>query len=156
MANYFIKGSEWRKWDLHVHSPKVFLANEFGDTSVDDFVNKISESEIVAIGLTNYFRFDDTELGEIKDKLTKKGIVVFPNLEFRTQPPNKENEEMHIHVLFSNNIPVKNITNFLGRLKTVDGKYCKDNMRLLRKGREYCLMLLSSELRLIHRSSGST
>lgn len=120
------RGSEWRKWDLHVHSPKVFLNNQFGTTSNDDFVNKISESGIVAVGLTNYFRFDDAELGEIKDKLNKKGIVVFPNIEFRTQPPNKENEEMHIHVLFSDSVSIQKIKNFLGRLKTVDQKYCKD------------------------------
>lgn len=120
------RGSEWRKWDLHVHSPKVFLNNQFGAISNDDFVNKISESGIVAVGLTNYFRFDDAELGEIKDKLNKKGIVVFPNIEFRTQPPNKENEEMHIHVLFSDSVSIQKIKNFLGRLKTVDQKYCKD------------------------------
>jgi len=120
------RGSEWRKWDLHVHSPKVFLNNQFGTTSVDDFVNKISDSGIVAVGLTNYFRFDDSELGEVKDKLNKKGIVVFPNIEFRTQPPNKENEEMHVHVLFSDTVSTQKITNFLGRLKTVDQKYCKD------------------------------
>ena len=46
---------------MHVHSPKVFLNNQFGSTSNDDFVNKISESGIVAVGLTNYFRFDDAE-----------------------------------------------------------------------------------------------
>lgn len=123
---YLAKGSIWRKWDLHIHSPKAFLNNQFSTVSTDDFVNKISESEIVAVGLTNYFRFDDSELGEIKNKLTEKGIVVFPNIEFRTQPPNKENEEMHIHVLFSNEVSNQKITNFLGRLKTVDGKYCKD------------------------------
>ena len=111
---------------MHVHSPKVFLNNQFGSTSNDDFVNKISESGIVAVGLTNYFRFDDAELGEIKNKLNKKGIVVFPNIEFRTQPPNKENEEMHIHVLFSDSVSIQKIKNFLGRLKTVDRKYCKD------------------------------
>lgn len=120
------RGSEWRKWDLHVHSPKVFLNNQFNTISSDDFVNKIYESEIVAVGLTNYFRFDDSELGEIKDKLIEKGIVVFPNIEFRTQPPNKENEEMHVHVLFSNSVSTQKIKNFLGRLKTVDQKYCKD------------------------------
>src|SRR3989344_535916 len=97
MENSQNKGSIWRKWDLHIHSPKVFLNNQFGNISTDDFVNKISESEIVAVGLTNYFRFDDSELGEIKNKLTARGIVVF-----------------------------QKIKNFLGRLKTVDGKYCKD------------------------------
>src|SRR3989338_2335348 len=126
MENSQNKGSILRKWDLHIHSPKVFLNNQFGNVNTDDFVNKISESEIVAVGLTNYFRFDDLELGEIKNKLTAKGIVVFPNIEFRTQPPNKENEEMHVHVLFSNDVSIQKITNFLGRLKTVDGKYCKD------------------------------
>ena len=126
MENNQNKGSIWQKWDLHTHSPKVFLNNQFGNVSVDDFVNKISESEIVAVGLTNYFRFDDSEFGEIKNKLIEKDIVVFPSIEFRTQPPNKENEEMHVHVLFSNEVSIQKITNFLGRLKTVDGKYCKD------------------------------
>jgi len=120
------RGSEWQKWDLHVHSPKVFLNNQYGNASAEDFVNKLVDSKITAVGLTNYFRFDDEELGDIKDKLTAKGITVFPNIEFRTQPPNKENEEMHVHVLFSNDVSSQKIKNFLGRLKTVDGKYCKD------------------------------
>ena len=66
MENNQNKGSIWRKWDLHIHSPKVFLNNQFSNASTDDFVKKISESEMVAVGLTNYFRFDDSELGEIK------------------------------------------------------------------------------------------
>ncbi len=33
---------------------------------------------------------------------------------------------MHIHVLFSNEVSTDKIKNFLGRLKTVDEKYCKD------------------------------
>ncbi len=120
------RGSTWRKWDLHLHSPKVFLNNKFGKTSVEEFVNKISESGIVAIGLTNYFRFNDSELEELKSKLSQKGIVVFPNLEFRIQPPNKRNEEMHVHVLFSDKVSIQKIKSFLTRLKTIDGKYCKD------------------------------
>lgn len=126
MTSAYPKGSEWRKWDLHVHSPKVFLNNQFGSITTDDFVNKISDSEIVAVGLANYFRFDDAELGEIKNKLNQNGITVFPNIEFRTHPSNKENEEMHVHVLFSDEVSEQKIKNFLGRLKTVDGKYCKD------------------------------
>jgi len=120
------RGSIWRKWDLHIHSPKTFLNKQFNGVSADDFVNKVSESEIVAVGLTNYFRFDGSELEDIKRKFVAKGIVVFPNIEFRTQPPNKENQEMHIHVLFSDEVSINKIENFLGRLKTVDGKYCKD------------------------------
>lgn len=119
-------GSLWNRWDLHLHSPKCFLANEYSNCTTDDFVKSVVEAEIKAIGLTNYFRFDEAELGEIKQQLNNKGVVVFPNLEFRTQPPNKENDEMHIHIIFSDTIALSKIQNFLGRLKTVDDKYCKD------------------------------
>lgn len=120
------RGSEWRKWDLHMHSPFSFLNNQFGNVNIDRFVEKIRESGVVAVGLTNYFRFDDSELTEIIGKLAKKEIVVFPNIEFRTHPKNKENEAMHVHLLFSNTVSTQNITNFLGRLKTLDGNYCRD------------------------------
>ena len=93
----FSRGSEWQKWDLHMHSPKVFLNNQFDSSSVDNFMGKICESGIVAVGLTNYFRFDDSELKEIKNKLTEKNIVVFPNLEFKTQPlPSGDILSLHI------------------------------------------------------------
>lgn len=122
----YIRGSEWRKWDLHIHTPKTFLANEYTGCSIDDFVNELVAKSIAAVGLTNYFRFADEELDEIKTKLQAKGITVFPNLEFRTQPQNKENEEMHIHIIFSDTLSKSSIEGFLGRLKTVDDKYCKD------------------------------
>src|SRR3989344_1307526 len=120
------RGSLWNKWDLHMHSPKTFLANRYNNCSVEDFVESIDDAGNKAVGLTNYFRFDEDELGDIKQKLNNKGIVVFPNLEFRTQPPNKENDEMHVHIIFSDTTPLTKIQGFLGRLKTVDDKYCKD------------------------------
>ena len=120
------RGSEWRKWDLHIHSPKTFLANEYNGCSIDDFVNEIEAKGIAVVGLTNYFHFADNELDEIRKKLEGKGIVVFPNLEFRTQPKNKDNEEMHTHIVFSDKLPKTKIEGFLGRLKMVDDKYCKD------------------------------
>jgi hypothetical protein len=120
------QGSTWKKWDLHIHSPKSFLNNEYGNCNIDDFVKKVVESGVEAIGLTNYFRFDDDELGIIKKKLNDSGVVVFLNLEIRTQPKNKDNDEMHIHLIFSDQTPENKIKGFLGRLKTIDDKYCKD------------------------------
>lgn len=120
------RGSLWNKWDLHLHSPKAFLANGYNDCSTEDFVQAIVNAGIKAVGLTNYFRFADEDLGDIKQKLNDNGIIVFPNLEFRTQPPNKENDEMHVHIIFSDTTPLTKIQGFLGRLKTVDDKYCKD------------------------------
>ena len=120
------RGSEWQKWDLHIHSPKTFLSNQYGGCSDDEFIQKIKNEGISCIGLTNYFKFED-DFAERKYKIEQEGIVVFPNLEFRTQPQNKEKQEIHLHILFSNQVPIDDINSFLGRLKTVDGKkYCKD------------------------------
>jgi len=34
----FPKGSIWRKWDLHIHTPESVLCNEFGN-NWDDYIN---------------------------------------------------------------------------------------------------------------------
>lgn len=38
MVDYtkFPKGSEWRKWDLHIHTPASALNNQFNGTDIDD------------------------------------------------------------------------------------------------------------------------
>jgi len=120
------RGSTWNKWDLHIHSPKTFLNNCFNNCAVDQYVQKIVDENIRAVGLTNYFKFDSEELSEIKKKLNNKSVVVFPCVEFRTQPQNKDKEEMHVHVLFSDVVDISKIEGFLNRLKTIDDKYCQN------------------------------
>ena len=122
------RGSVWRKWDLHIHSPQAFLNNKYknkGET-VDQFVNKIVASDISVVGLTNYFRFDKEELTSIKDKLKAKGIVVFPNIELRIEQRNKDKQAINIHILFSDKTPTVKIERFLVRLKMIDQRYCPD------------------------------
>lgn len=60
MINQISRGSEWHKWDLHLHSCYSELNNCFshdttGEICEDDFVNCIKQSGLSAIGLTNYF-----------------------------------------------------------------------------------------------------
>ena len=47
MATNFNRGSEWRKWDLHVHTPKSIVNNYGGDTNTiwDKYIDAL-ESEI--------------------------------------------------------------------------------------------------------------
>ena len=121
-------GSRWRKWDLHVHTPKTFLNNsKYSNISIDQFIDEIHDSGITAVGLTNYFKFHDSELEEIKEELDKKGINVFPNVELRISDKNKKNDYIHIHILFSNNVSIKKIKKFLSAIKTdIDEEPCQD------------------------------
>ena len=107
------RGSEWRKWDLHLHSPYTFL-NKYNSTD-DEFVNKIINEKISCIGLTNYFKFDDNEFA-LKEKLERNDITVFLNLELRLDYQNKEDDCLDLHVIFSNLIPKEQIIKFLNNM----------------------------------------
>ena len=55
------RGSEWRKWDLHVHTPFSELNNGFGsdwDTYVTKLFKAAIESDVKAIGITDYFSIE--------------------------------------------------------------------------------------------------
>ena len=60
MSNKNTRGSEWRKWDLHVHTPESGMANEFSnwDSYVKALFSKAIENNIAAIGITDYFTID--------------------------------------------------------------------------------------------------
>ncbi len=114
------KGLSWHKWDLHVHTPHTHL-NKAYKCSEEDFIQKLCTSEIDCIGLTNYFKFDEEEF-DLKEKIEKRGIKVFYNLEVRLDYQNNKNEFLDFHIIFSDEILSDNIKRFLSDMKaTIDG-----------------------------------
>src|SRR5688500_11752759 len=91
------RGSQWNKWDLHVHTPASILNSEFGndwDAYIKDLFSKAIDKQIVAIGITDYFSVkgyrkiredylnNDTKLAELfrEDEIEKiRNILVVPN-----------------------------------------------------------------------------
>ncbi len=114
------KGSSWHKWGLHVHTPYTHL-NKAYQCSEEDFIQKLCTSEINCIGLTNYFKFNEKEFA-LKEKIEKRGIKVFYNLEVRLDYKNNKNEFLDFHIIFSDEILSDNIKRFLSDMKaTIDG-----------------------------------
>ncbi len=109
------KGSSWHKWDLHAHTPYTHL-NKAYQCSEDDFIQELCKNEIACIGLTNYFKFDEKEFA-LKEKIEKKGIKVFYNLEVRLDYKNNKNEFLDFHIIFSDEILSDNIKRFLSNMK---------------------------------------
>lgn len=116
-------GSEWNKWDLHLHTPHTKLSNQFtgqGDL-MKAFSEKIESSDVIAFGITDYFccenYFKLTEAHREQYPHSKKLLLL--NIEFRLNVAvNKQGEEVNIHVLFSNEVPKQRIDAFLQTLKT--------------------------------------
>ncbi|GAA7224573.1 PHP-associated domain-containing protein [Helicobacter pylori] len=109
------KGSSWHKWDLHAHTPHTHL-NKAYKCSEEDFIQKLCTSEIDCIGLTNYFKFDEEEF-DLKEKIEKRGIKVFYNLEVRLDYQNSKNQCLDFHIIFSDKVSSDGIKKFLSNMK---------------------------------------
>ena len=116
------RGSEFRKWDLHIHSPYTIVNNQFGlsdgegEIDEDKFIQKIKESNISAVGLTNYFNFTEDDF-KLKNKLNRQGIATFLNLEVRLSNINKTDQLFDYHIIFDNELKDVTIKNLLAQLK---------------------------------------
>jgi hypothetical protein len=125
----YSKGSEWRKWDLHVHSPASYC-NGFSDW--DGYVKKLNEvtkqKGIKALGITDYFSIEGYEklMADYKGKLENVELIL-PNIEFRLdnivyKRGSKEAKRLNFHVIFSNEVSPQDIkTQFLGELHFYKG-----------------------------------
>lgn len=97
------RGSEWNKWDLHIHSPSTILNNCFkGDW--DGYFERLESLEgFVALGITDYYNID----GYLKVKEAKKNgrlsniDLILPNIEFRLDLPTQNRRAINYHVIFS-------------------------------------------------------
>ncbi len=125
------RGSEWNKWDLHIHSPLTWLENRYGnsDEAIESFIGKIKAENIKVVGLTNYFNFAGKEIEgdkSIKARLEKEGIVVFPCLEFRLEAQNGQGDRINQHILFRDDLDCSEIKYFLHTLQTIGGSLCEN------------------------------
>jgi hypothetical protein len=110
MANPYLRGSIWRRWDLHVHTPESF-EQSFGGW--DPFLNALrAVRDVSVLGVTDYFSINGYRklraLRQLKD-LTNFDLVL-PNIELRldTFVPKRADgtklRRLNYHVLFSDEL----------------------------------------------------
>ncbi len=122
----FPKGSEWRLWDLHIHTPASFhwSGEKFGAdvvkncSLVDAMIDAVNKSEPAVFALQDYFTFDGWF--KLKERLLQPGApiltkTVFPGIELRLSAPMEH--RLNAHVIFSNEITDQYLRDFLARLR---------------------------------------
>jgi predicted ATPase len=102
-VNDFSKGSLWRIWDLHVHTPKSY-GGDYGD-----FIKNAEKCKSSVLGINDYCSIDGYEeilkLGGVKDK------VLFPVVELRMDnllqtKKNPNGIRINFHIIFDNDIEI--------------------------------------------------
>jgi len=114
------KGSIWRIWDLHIHSPATYG----GDYNT--FVSNLKDSNVDVIGINDYCSLKGYEevmkLGGVPNK------VVFPVVEFRMHTllntkKNPNGVKINFHIIFDNDLQIfTKIETWLKSLKCIGEK----------------------------------
>lgn len=120
--NNFAKGSEWSKWDLHIHTP-YSIYQKYGDQNWENFIEALERlpSDVKVIGITDYYFIDGYEkVMEYKNKGRLNNIdKIFPILEFRIDTFGSGNEnklqKINLHILFD--INEDNLINDIKKIK---------------------------------------
>jgi energy-coupling factor transporter ATP-binding protein EcfA2 len=137
-SSLFPRGSEWRRWDLHIHTPHSALHHQFGndfDAYALALFTKAAAAGIAVIGITDYFTIEGYKalrtLVENEHRLTTvlgaelaavaRQIVLLPNVEFRARDViiKKDSQaRINFHVMFSDELtPAEIEERFLHRLQ---------------------------------------
>jgi hypothetical protein len=99
------RGSEWRRWEPHIHAPGTVLNNQFG--GADPWGNYLNTLEgltptIEAVGVTDYYVTDTYE--EVLRQKTAGRLpnikLIFPNIEVRLDVSAKSGF-VNVHLLVS-------------------------------------------------------
>ncbi|HMQ70412.1 MAG TPA: hypothetical protein PKA90_15590 [Ignavibacteria bacterium] len=120
------RGSEWRKWDLHIHTPETKKNDQFEGSTPEEkwekFIKSINESteDINVIGITDYFSIEN--YFKFKDLVQKREIkkqfdLILPNIEIRVVPVTGSSTPINLHCIFNPDIDSEIETRFLSKLK---------------------------------------
>ncbi|NUL44974.1 hypothetical protein F7P69_07160 [Cellulosimicrobium funkei] len=123
--NKYPRGSEWRKWDLHVHAPGTKLSNGYrntGDASdLEQFCKVIHDSDVAVVAIADYFSLDG--YFAVKEKYNalypSDDTLLLPNLELRLPiAVNKAGQKINLHLIFRPTLTRVESARFLDRLNT--------------------------------------
>ncbi|MBN1445456.1 MAG: hypothetical protein JW957_05060 [Candidatus Omnitrophica bacterium] len=105
MNNLSSRGSEWQKWDLHIHSPASF--GYIG--TYDELIKTLTASDAKVLGINDYCTFEGYE--EILKRGGIKNRFLFPVIELRMHnivanrkgTPIQKGAKINFHLIFNNN-----------------------------------------------------
>ena len=125
----FKRGSEWRRWDLHLHTPLTKKQDHYSGgtpeeqwntfySAVSDYVGDGTDPlrAVCAVGITDYLSIENYWEVMKHKRLPECIKLVLPNVEMRITPIAKE-RPVNIHCIFSPDIAEELNERFFARLE---------------------------------------
>lgn len=121
MSKLYNRGSEWRKWDLHVHTADSYDAYQKEDSD-EILVEKLRENEIAAVAITDHFVINKERIKKLRGIAPE--IVFFPGVELRTD---KGSCNIHVILIFDPEINLNDLEDDFNYFKRNLAKNKDDN-----------------------------
>jgi ABC-type lipoprotein export system ATPase subunit len=137
------RGSEWHRWEPHVHAPGTVLEDRFPSSGWDAYLRALETASpsLAAIGITDYCIAASYERVKVeKDQGRLKGCnLLFPNIELRLNTGTVKGNFVNIHLLVCPDDPnhISELNRFLGQLvfSAFSDKFVCTPTDLIRLGR---------------------
>lgn len=136
------RGSEWRKWDLHIHTPGTAKNDHYGNSDEvwERYIDALEKSDVTVFGITDYFSMDNYyKVLQFQAEGRLDGKTLLPNIEMRITPVTKSGTAINIHAIFDPTLTKDEIEReFFGSLKMKSGDetYSCTRPQLLSFGRK--------------------
>ncbi|MDL0096155.1 ATP-binding protein, partial [Campylobacter vicugnae] len=154
MINKNTRGSEWHKWDLHIHTPFTGKNDQFEGANKKEkwekYLNKIEKNtDTVVLGITDYFSIENyLYMVEQQKNGRIPNVYLIPNVELRILPVTRTETPINIHVLFDPNLSTDIIRrDFFNQLEFefLGSKYQCNKDALIQLGRAVKTDVVSDE-----------
>ena len=112
----YVRGSEWRRWDLHIHTPNTAKNDKYKGKTIEEkwniFYNDINaymgdgstpDKNISVLGITDYLSIDNYKKVIFDNRLPESIKLILPNVEMRMIPVTKCTG-INIHFIFDPSI----------------------------------------------------
>ncbi len=106
MENKYPKGAEWRKWDLHLHTPSSY---DYYDKSVTDkdIIDTLAANEISVAAITDHHVIDVERIKKLQDLGQEKEITILPGIEILSDA--RGSEPVHFIGIFPEDCMLEHI-----------------------------------------------
>lgn len=115
------RGSEWRKWDLHLHTTCSYDYQYNGDDADELLVESLKNKNVSVVCITDHFVINQAKIEKLRSLAPE--IVFFPGVELRTD---KGDTNIHVILIFDVLSNLSTLSEDFNVFKRQKGK-CYDN-----------------------------